>query len=669
MLRYSATIFLSAFLLFQIQPVIAKQILPWFGGAASVWIVCLVFFQIALLAGYVYADLLVRLRRPALQGGIHVTLLVVSLAWLPAVADPAWKPVDGAHPGIRIVGLLVATIGLPYLVLATTAPLVQAWYARRYRHSLPYRLYAVANLAAIVALAAYPLAVEPALATATQARLWSIAYGAFVLLCAVTALDGRRSELSPNTPGGEASPAGPSVTDRLRYIVLAGVPSALLLAITNYLTDSVAAAPFLWVLPLCLYLLSFILCFGFETACQRGVYLRLLAIGLVAMAYFLWEPRLAESFHLAVSVFSGGLFLACMFCHGELARRKPDARFLTDFYLMLALGGSLGGLLVSVAAPQIFRGYFELGGLMLILALMTLGVVRHASWRTRLLWATVSLFLAVTLVTHVRSFVAGSLAMGRNFYGSLRVTDFPSALVGETVRTMVHGTTDHGRQFLAPALREMPTSYYGHSSGIGLLLDNRRGTPARVAVIGLGTGTLAAYGRPGEYYRFYEVNPLVAEFAREYFHYLEDSRAKVDVVLGDGRLSLEREEPQSFDVLVVDAFSGGSIPFHMLTREAFALFFSHLKPGGVLALHITDPSLDFASVVAASAQSSGASGLVISDPGSPELETSQSTWALVARGATPIEQPELLRRGRPLVVRTDLRAWTDDYSNLFAILQ
>jgi len=669
MLRYSATIFLSAFLLFQIQPVIAKQILPWFGGAASVWIVCLVFFQVALLAGYVYADLLVKVARPRLVATIHVVLLALSLAWMPVIADPAWKPLDGAHPVVRIVGLLVATIGLPYLMLSTTAPLVQAWFARRYDDAPPYRLYAVGNLAALLALAAYPFVVEPALATANQAVAWSVAYAIFAVMCAVTALHGGGA--SPNAgPAERDDPAaGPTAGDEIRFLVLAAIPAALLLAVTNYLTESVASTPFLWVVPLCLYLLSFVLCFGFEAACQRAIYLRLQAIGLVAMAYFLWEPRLAENFTLAVGVYSGGLFVACMFCHGELARRKPHPRHLTGFYLMTAAGGATGGLFVSVAAPHLFQGNFELGVLMLLLAILTLAIIRRSSWRTRLLWGTVSVFLAVTMAAHVRSFVSGSLAMGRNFYGSLRVTDFPSTVEGETVRTMVHGITDHGREFLAPELRDRPTSYYGHSSGIGLLFDNWMGSPARVAIIGLGTGTLATYARPGDYYRFYEVNPLVAEFADEYFHFLEDSAATIDIVLGDGRLSLEREELLRFDILVVDAFSGGSIPFHMLTREAFGLFLDRLNPGGVLALHITDPALDLASVVAASAQSWGAGGLLIVDPGSPELETSHSIWALVSQDPVALNRPELLHRGQPLIARSDVRTWTDDYSNLFAILR
>jgi len=669
MLRYSATVFLSAFLLFQIQPVIAKQILPWFGGAASVWIVCLLFFQLALMAGYMYADLLVRVKRPRLQAGIHLVLLGASLVWMPVVADPAWKPESGAHPVLRIVGLLLATIGLPYMMLSTTAPLIQAWYARRYDHALPYRLYALANLAALLALAAYPFVMEPALATATQARVWSIAYAVFVLLCALTALDRSSSQSSSAGRPTEAIAPKPTAADQLRYLVLAAVPTALLLAVTNHLTESVAATPFLWLAPLCLYLLSFILCFGFEAASQRGIYSRLLAVALVAMAYFLWEPRLTENFPLAVSVFSAGLFIACMFCHGELARRKPHPRYLTGFYLMLALGGSVGGLFVSIAAPHLFRGEFELGGLMLVLAFMTLVSVRRSSWRTRLVWGTVSLFLAVTVTSYVRSFVSGSLAMGRNFYGSLRVTDFPSSLAGETVRTMVHGITDHGRQFLSPELRDMPTSYYGRSSGIGLLLDGWPDEAVRVAIVGLGTGTLAAYGRTGDYYRFYEINSLAADFADEYFYYLEDSPATIDIVLGDGRLALEREELLRFDIIVVDAFSGGSVPFHMLTREAFGLFFERLNPGGVLALHITNPSLDLASVVAASAEAWGASGLVITDPGYPELESSQSTWALVAQDPVALDIPEVTSRGQPLAIRTDLRTWTDDYSNLFAILR
>jgi hypothetical protein len=342
---------------------------------------------------------------------------------------------------------------------------------------------------------------------------------------------------------------------------------------------------------------------------------------------------------------------------------------LTGFYMMVATGGAIGGLFVSVLAPLVFRGYFELAVVMIALALTMLVMVGRGRAQMKILWIAVCLFVAVTFGSHVHSFFRGSVATGRNFYGSVRVADFRSAREGETIRIMVHGAIDHGRQFLAASLRDLPTSYYGRSSGIGLLLDSIHRSPKRVGVIGLGTGTLAAYGRTGDVFRFYEINPLVMDYALRYFRYLTDSRADVEVVLGDGRLSLEREALQGFDALAVDAFSGGSIPVHLLTKEAFDVYFSQLKPDGVLAMHLTNHSLDLTAVVARAAEACGVTGVVVSHPGAPEREIAQTTWVLLARAGGALDDPELRESSRPLRVRDDVRLWTDDYSNLFGILR
>ncbi len=667
---YAATVFLSAFLLFQIQPVIAKQILPWFGGAAAVWIICLVFFQVMLLLGYLYADLLIRIRSVRWQGGIHAVLLAASVLWLPPTAAPAWKPVDAGRPGLHIVALLLVTIGLPYLMLATTAPLAQAWFGRRHRGGLPYRLYSVSNLAALIGLGAYPFVLEPALATRAQALWWSGGYGVFALLCAAMAIQTACGEsASAAVRVGEAEGGSPAMADWLSYLALSAAPAVLLLTVTYYLTEHVASVPLLWLLPLSLYLLSFILCFGFEKVHLHLGHLRLVAIGFAGLAYVLWHSGIAGHAELVVGVFSLGLFLACMFAHGELVRSKPHPRYLTGFYMMVALGGAMGGLFVSVVAPVLFRSYFELSAVVVVLAVMTLLLLRRASRQAKIRLLAASLLLAVMLGLLVRSFVNGSLAAGRNFYGGVRVADLPSVRNGEKVRVMANGSVDHGRQFLTEELRRIPTTYYGRASGIGLLLENLPRWPVRVGLIGLGTGTLATYGRPGDTYRFYEINPLVVEYARQYFRYLDDSRARTEVVMGDGRLLLERERPQGFDVLVVDAFSGGSIPVHLLTKEAFGVYFSHLKADGILALHLTNRAVDLTGVVARGAVELGATGVVVSDPGAAESETFQSIWVLLARRPHLLESPELRAVARPLMVGVDLRAWTDDYSNLFEVLR
>jgi SAM-dependent methyltransferase len=662
---YAVAIFLGAFLLFQVEPILAKLIHPWFGGSAAVWTICLVFFQTGLLAGYLYAHWSASALGPRMQSVLHLTLLGLSLLSLPVIPSPGWKPAGGEDPSLRIVGLLAATAGLPYFLLATTSPLMQAWHWRRNAQSIPYRLYAVANFASLCALLAYPFLIEPRIPTGLQARLWSGAFVVYVLLAGAAAL---RSLRDPPPPV-RAEWMTASWRRRMSWLTLAAMPSWLLLAATNFLTQNIASVPFLWLVPLSIYLLSFVLCFGRDEWYAAGVYLRLLPFALIAMAYFLWEPKLITHHWAAIAVFSTGLFVCSMFAHGELARRKPEPSLLTDFYVWIALGGALGGLVVAVAAPLVFPGDFELPAGLAIGGVTAWLLTRRRGWTLAAMWTVVSAFLVLTTINYARSFLAGAQVTARNFYGSLRVMEFPSAREGETIRMLVHGAVDHGRQFLNPSLRRLPTTYYGLDSGIGLVLGRLENPGVHVGVIGLGTGTLATYGRAGDSYRFYELNPEVIRLARECFHFLADSRAPVEIVLGDGRLSLEREAPQEFDVLAVDAFSAGAIPVHLLSREAFAVYFRHLKEDGVLALNITSGGLDLAPVVARAAESLGYHGLLVNHLGSPEEETSQSMWALLSRHSARLEHGPLARAGLRLETRPRVRLWTDDYSNLLAVLK
>lgn len=665
MALYAAAIFLGAFLLFQLQPILAKQIHPWFGGSAAIWTVCLVFFQTGLLAGYFYVHWAATALKPRVQSLVHLSLLGASLLALPVVPAAAWKPQGANHPALQIAALLSVTAGLPYFLLATTSPLMQHWHWRRTGERAPYRLYAVANLASLCALLAYPFLIEPHIATGRQAQLWSWAYAAYALLAGVAAVRGGRDPVRDAPAGGTP----PSWRVRLSWLGLAALPSLLLVAGTSFLTESIASVPFLWVAPLGLYLLSFVLCFGWESCYLPGLYFRLMPLGLIAMAYFLWEPRLTVHHRMAIAVYSIGLFLCSMLAHGELARRKPDPCRLTSFYIWVALGGALGGLLVAVGAPLIFSGPFELpfGFTAAAAALLVLAFGRRRRAEMALAVAA-TVFLCLTSVRYVASFRSGAQVAVRNFYGSLRVMEFPSARSGERIRMLVHGAIDHGRQFLNPALRRLPTTYYGRQSGIGLVLGRLAG-PARIGVIGLGTGTLATYARPEDSVRFYELNPAVIRLARQCFTFLADCRASVDVVPGDGRLSLEREAPQQFDVLAVDAFSAGSIPVHLLSREAFAAYFRHVKPDGVLALNITSAGLDLAPVVARAAEAFAVHGVLVHHQGSPEEETCLSSWALLSRDASRLTGPELDRAAIPLRSRPNVRAWTDDYSNLLAVLK
>ena len=667
MLLYALTVLVSAFLLFQIEPIIAKAILPWFGGSANVWTTCLLFFQIVLLLGYLYAHAVIRYLRTKAQVVLHIGLLAASLLALPVVPGAAWKPTGNEDPVLRILGLLAVTIGVPYFLLSTTGPLVQAWFARRYEGAIPYRLYALSNAGSMFALLSYPVLVEPAFATRLQAMGWSVGYAAFIALCGITAFSVRNYSGRKAAAEAEIPAQVPDWKLQLWWILLPACASVLLMAITNFLSQDVAAIPFLWVLPLSLYLLSFILCFDREGWYRRSTFLKFFAVALVSTAYGIRGREEVLSVKGAIPLFCANLFICCMVCHGELVRLKPHPRYLTSFYLMISAGGALGGIFAGLLAPNLFRGSFELQ-----IGLAATAVLVVLRFRRRTLQWAVAGFATVGFVaylgTQVRQSTTGVRVMARNFYGGLRVRD--RAESPYIVRSLLHGSINHGQQYLDPQRRDWPTAYYGWNSGVGLALREApdRG-PDRVGVIGLGVGTLAAYGRPGDLYRFYEINPLVIQLARSQFTFLRDSKAQVEVVLGDGRLSLGRESSQQFDILVVDAFSGDSIPVHLLTREAFELYFRHLKPAGVLAVHVTNKYLALAPVVHRIDEALGKQDRLVEDPGNPSTATFQSSWVLVSGGAGIFDQTEIRAAAKRVEDRPRLRVWTDDYSNLFQILR
>jgi SAM-dependent methyltransferase len=676
MLLYACTIFLSAFLLFQVQPVIAKMILPWFGGSAAVWTACVLFFQLLLLLGYLYAHWSIRSLRPRSQTILHITLLAASLLMLPAIPSAAWKPAGGENPTLRIFGLLAATIGLPYFLLSTTGPLVQAWFVRE-RHepgATPYRLYALSNLGSILALLSYPVLVEPYLATRTQGYGWSVAYALFVLLCASAAARGLSSKpevgRAADVDHGDVRP--PNAELLLTWVGLAACASSLFLATTNHLSQNVAAIPFLWVLPLALYLLSFILCFDGEGWYKRTWFLRLVAVMLASMAYALFADVDNMPLKAALPLFGTGLFVCCMVCHGELARLKPDPRYLTLFYLMVSIGGAIGGAFVGLIAPTFFSGYYEFPIALAATAVVIVMVLRRDLLQGAA-WIAASLcVIALTgyIGYQVRKAHGTNRVAVRNFYGGLKVSDSGSGI--EKLRTLTHGTINHGEQFLDPERRRLPITYYSPNSGAGLAIQHVDSNGAKhIGVIGLGTGTLAAYGHPGDRIRYYEINPLVIGIARTEFTYLNDCPAQLDIVLGDARLSLEREPAQNFDVLAVDAFSSDSIPVHLLTVEAFRLYFHHLKPNGILAVHVSNKYLDLKPVVDQAARTLGKESLVVDTDDEEESGTGifGCTWVLVSADHQFFEKQPIRLAGNKLVARNDLRLWTDDYSNLFRILK
>ena len=639
----------------------------------------MLFFQMALLLGYAYAHASSRLRRPQTQAWLHIALLAISLLTLPIIPAAWWKPAGSDDPLFRILGLLAATIGLPYFLLSSTSPLLQSWLARTYSGAVPYRLFALSNLGSMLALLSYPVLIEPRLTNGEQAWSWSIGYAAFALTCGWTAFRSRNAKPTEEQRYEDAAPA-PKWNDYLLWIALAGSASALLLAVTNHLSQNVASIPFLWILPLALYLLSFILCFESSFWYRRVIFLPLFVGALLVMALDLSGKLREFAFREQIELFAGALFLCCMVCHGELARIKPAARFLTGFYLMTSVGGAIGGLFVAFIAPRVFNALYEFPIAIVCCAIAVLLVyyreqpagiaLKSARQITWLAAFAGTVWLGIFLFHETSKTVKDAVLLVRNFYGALRVNDQPKSADTDALRELTHGTINHGEQFLDPVRRHEPTTYYGPRSGIGLLLrDLSIKGPLKVGVVGLGTGTIAAYGKPGDEYRYYEINPLVIEIAKRQFHYLEDSRAHVETVLGDARLSLEREPPQNFDVIAVDAFSSDSIPVHLLTREAFAVYFRQLKPDGVLAIHISNRYLDLGPVVEQEGRAMGKSVLQIDNESEDEGDISASSWVLVTGREGYLDRASLKSFSVKIPKRPDLRIWTDDYSNLWQIVK
>ena len=669
----SAMVALGAFLLFQVQPLLAKRILPWFGGSAAVWTACMLFFQLMLLLGYGYAHGLQKLplRR---QVVLHGTLLALSLLLMPLVPNPAWKPTEAGDPTLRIVGLLGATVGLPYLLLSATSPLVQAWLSRERPGWQPWRLFALSNAGSLLALLSYPVLIEPFQTLPTQAWAWTITFVAYVA-CAL-AMAWRVRNL-PEAAGASIEEAPtPGLGLRLFWVLLAFVPSLLLLAVTSHLSTNVAPIPFLWVLPLCLYLLSFILTFEHPRWYVRVAWLSALAPALVGMALLMGRTYAHAPVRVQVPLFALGLFIACMVGHGELARLRPHPRHLTGFYLCLSIGGALGGVFAGLLAPRVFDGLYELPLSLVLCALLALAAWgRDAFDEGRGVRRGLQLLLGLGLgvvvalgLVHRREQVKDSLVRARNFYGALRVKEEGE---GETrMRLLLHGTINHGGQYLQAGKEREPATYYGRDSGVGrALADLQAAGPVHAGVIGLGSGGLLAYVRPGDRFQVYEINPLVERLARTWFGGLPQAPAPVTVALGDARLVLEREAPQAYDLLAVDAFSSDSIPLHLLTREAFAQYARHLRSGGLLAVHISNRYLDLRPVLAAEAAAGGWRTVLVEDPAEDSDEgVYASDWVLLTRGTAPWG-PKVADGAKPLPPQGKVRRWTDDFSNLYRILK
>lgn len=670
-LIFIGTIFSSAFALFLVQPIIAKQILPWFGGSAAVWATCMVFFQVTLLAGYAYSDALSRYFSPRVQVLIHVSLLAASLAFVPIIADAQWKLAGDDDPTLRILQLLLATIGLPYFLLSTTGPLVQSWVSRSVTGSHVYRYFSLSNLASLLALMCYPFLIEPHAAILGQAWGWSAVYVVFVLMCGAAGLVfARQAHALPATaPKAEHVPEGdwvPGVRDYLLWLSAAAMGTWLLLAVTNHMTQNVAAIPFLWLLPLTLYLLTFVLCFESDRWYRRSVVLPLAAVLMALGGYGLYST-FSGGIWVALPLYALGMFFACMFLHGELARLRPSPRYLTRFYLMLSVGGALGGIAVGLLAPRVLPAFYELGAGMVLTALLATVVLKDQLLLRLGAWALVAI-TATCLFWQIQADRADSRVMERNFYGALLTLDTQRDDPRDNVRQLYHGSVKHGEQFLTPERKREATAYYGASAGVGLAIASKLAPGARVGVIGLGAGTLAVHGRPGDHYTMYEIDPAVIDLARREFSFLADSQANIEVVLGDARLQLERQPPQQFDVLAVDAFSGDSIPVHLITAQAMAVYMRHLKPDGILAFHLTNRFLSLPPVVNNIAQAQGLAVTLIHDENdNPALRNTD--WVLVSRDPAALQVDAIRRASSVIAPQPGLGVWTDDFNNLFDVLK
>lgn len=669
---HAATIFLSAFLLFLVQPILAKQILPWFGGAAIVWALCMVFFQLVLLLGYAYAHWLTSRVSAARQGWIHIALLIASLALLPISPDVSWKPAGDDNPVVRILALLFATIGLPYFLLSSTSPLVQAWFARAFPGSSPYRLFALSNFASMLALLGYPFLLEPWFTNPQQSSGWSGAYALFVVSCAALAWKAR-SLPAMDVEGGQIAATAGEAPPRARsvalWLALSAMGSVMLLGVSNHLTQNISSIPLLWVIPLAVYLLTFILCFEGRHWYRRDIYLGSLVWTLCVMAWFLADKSLQFELLWQITVFTIGLYFVCMFCHGELARLRPGPKHLTLFYLIVSLGGVIGGVLVGIVAPVALPGYLELEIALVVVAVLAVITNLKRPVPILAMLVAVVVFTFAALAYRIHNFTEDTVHIERNYYGVLRVkenlnrSDDPET----RYRSLVHGAILHGEQWLAEKYRRSATTYYKTSSGIGRTLTAFEGKPIKVGVIGLGAGSIAVYADADDTYRFYDINPAVIRIANTWFTYLKDSPGTMQVVLGDARLSLEREAAQDFDVLAVDAFSGDSIPVHLITVEAFTEYLRHLKPQGVIAFHVSNRFLDLKPVLLAIAEQHGLEYAYLHETG--ENGGTTSDWVVLTRYKPFILRKEIVEATEPVAPRPDWRLWTDDYNNLIQVFK
>jgi hypothetical protein len=769
--NYAAAIFVSAFLLFQVQPLVSKSILPWFGGTPAVWTTCMLFFQSLLFAGYAYAHFSQQWFAPRRQALIHLGLILVALLMLRVVPEPSWQPENVSDPVGPILVMLAATIGIPYFVLSSTGPLLQAWFVRSFPGRTPYRLYALSNIGSLLALVSYPFFFERQFDLGQQATFWSSGFWLYALLCGITAAslwvlfrhggatitdqdaacngagksNGKAGEPESDIESvagvisapGAGSLGTPHWWQRALWLALPAFASVTLLATTNHVCTDVAVMPMLWVAPLALYLVTFIIAFDhprwYRPALTAG--LTLAAIYAVALVYSegLGEIKIADcspglrqaaaALHIdgpwiaASPQFSvnflgnlalnfAAMFGICMLCHGELVRQRPDPRYLTAFYLMISAGGALGGLAVSLIAPHVFTTFLEWDLSLYIGSLFAIGLLARAAvksyrsraaanpeqpqWRPALTMGLPLLLIGGIAMFDLSVFLkhsnVGVDLRARNFFGTLTVRERDVDDPEQHDIILQHGTITHGLQFVAPERRQQPTTYYSKISGVGRAIDHYRSEGKKglkIAAVGLGVGTLAAYGQDGDTITFYEINSKIIEVAESgrWFTYLPDCEkrgALYDVRLGDARLTLDRElrkgDSPRCDVLVLDAFSGDAIPAHLLTEEAFKVYLGHLATkeldgrDGAIAVHITNRYVDLEPIVRGAAERFDLKTARILTKRDNAQAIYSSDWMILTRNQSLLDELAPDAPPAPDVVKPAV-LWTDSRSNLFDALK
>jgi spermidine synthase len=674
---YAAAIFLGSFLLFLIEPIAGKRLTPLLGGSAAVWITCLVYFQTALLLGYLCAHWLAARIRLGAKGKAAIYTAVLALA----LVQGCWavQPdlhASTMHPITSVFLLLTILIGTPFVILSATNPLLQAWYALGYSGDggmrAPYRLFALSNFGSLLALVIYPWWMEPRLSLREQSLIWLVGFVVFAIaVCGVLWTSAARVPSQARETTYEIyETAKPSLQDKSLWLLLPACGSLLLSAFTNHLSQNVAAIPLLWIVPLISYLLSFIWAFNGERYYPRYSMLGFLAVFLGSVAYMMTEPSMSMPITATVVFYCLALLIICVVLHGELYRLRPAPQHTTSYYLMISAGGALGAIFVGMLAPLVFRANYELVCGLMLTCVLILAVTWNSGVLARLLWTAAVIGMCVVLVLQARKYGKDAIVQLRNFYGTLRVTQEFEPPSGTYTRTLIHGTIQHGTQIFSEELRTSPTTYYATDSGVGMAIEyccgNRR---RRVGVVGLGAGTLAAYGRQGDVFRFYDINPLVPRLANSLFTYLKDSKAKTEIVMGDARLSLAAEEPQHYDVLVIDAFSGDAIPVHLLTREAIELYRRHLTPEGILAIHVSNQYLRLAPVVREQADQAKLKTAFIISEENEETGAYSSDWVLVTENEEFLNRDEVKKASTEIQAISGLRLWTDDYNSLLPLLK